>query len=76
MSKETPGKISSLSIFFPAYNDGGTIPSMVLTAQIAARKITDDYEIIVVDDETSGPYPSGSHGIGKANSILACDPPS
>lgn len=50
MSRETPGKISSLSIFFPAYNDGGTIPSMVLTAQIAARNITDDYEIIVVDD--------------------------
>jgi glycosyltransferase involved in cell wall biosynthesis len=43
-------KISSLSIFFPAYNDGGTLPSMVLTAQIAARAITDDYEIIVVND--------------------------
>jgi len=42
--------ISSLSIFFPAYNDGGTIPSMVLTAQIAARALTDDYEIIVVND--------------------------
>ena len=34
---ETQTKISSLSIFFPAYNDGGTIPSMVLTAQIAVR---------------------------------------
>lgn len=43
-------KITSLSIFFPAYNDGGTIPSMVLTAQIAASAITDDYEIIVVND--------------------------
>jgi glycosyltransferase involved in cell wall biosynthesis len=43
-------KISGLTIFFPAYNDGGTIPSMVLTAQIAARTITDDYEIIVVND--------------------------
>jgi glycosyltransferase involved in cell wall biosynthesis len=43
-------KISGLSIFFPAYNDGGTIPSMVLTAQIAAREVTDDYEIIVVND--------------------------
>ncbi|MBI5952817.1 MAG: glycosyltransferase family 2 protein [Chloroflexi bacterium] len=43
-------KISGLSIFFPAYNDGGTIPSMVLTAQIAARAVTDDYEIIVVND--------------------------
>lgn len=43
-------KISGLTIFFPAYNDGGTIPSMVLTAQIAARAITDNYEIIVVND--------------------------
>jgi glycosyltransferase involved in cell wall biosynthesis len=40
----------SLSIFFPAFNDGGTIASMVLTAEIAARTITDDFEIIVVDD--------------------------
>jgi glycosyltransferase involved in cell wall biosynthesis len=43
-------KISGLTIFFPAYNDGGTIPSMILTAQIAARAVTDDYEIIVVND--------------------------
>lgn len=42
--------LPSLSIFFPAYNDGGTIASMVLTAEIAARSITDDFEIIVVDD--------------------------
>ena len=42
--------IPGLSIFFPAYNDAGTIPSMVLMAQIAARSITDDFEIIVVDD--------------------------
>jgi glycosyltransferase involved in cell wall biosynthesis len=50
MSIEPSKKISNLSIFFPAYNDGGTIPSMVLTAQIAVRALTDDYEIIVVND--------------------------
>jgi glycosyltransferase involved in cell wall biosynthesis len=50
MSKENDKRISSLSILFPAYNDGGTIPSMVLTAQIAARAVTEDYEIIVVND--------------------------
>jgi glycosyltransferase involved in cell wall biosynthesis len=50
MSTEAQKRISSLSIFFPAYNDGGTIPSMVLTAQVAARAVTDDYEIIVVND--------------------------
>jgi glycosyltransferase involved in cell wall biosynthesis len=50
MSRENDKRISSLSILFPAYNDGGTIPSMVLTAQIAARAVTEDYEIIVVND--------------------------
>jgi glycosyltransferase involved in cell wall biosynthesis len=50
MSSHSQIKITGLSIFFPAYNDGGTIPSMVLTAQIAARAITDNYEIIVVND--------------------------
>lgn len=40
----------SISVFFPAYNDGGTIPSMVLTALLALRQVTDDYEIIVVND--------------------------
>ncbi|NCP86682.1 MAG: glycosyltransferase family 2 protein [Anaerolineae bacterium CG_4_9_14_3_um_filter_57_17] len=46
MSKSLP----SLSIFFPAYNDAGTIASMVLTAKIAAQALTDNYEIIVIND--------------------------
>ena len=46
-------RISSLSAFFPAYNDGGTIPSMVLTALMAMRQVTDDYEVIVVNDGSS-----------------------
>jgi glycosyltransferase involved in cell wall biosynthesis len=40
----------SISVFFPAYNDGGTIPSMVLTALLTLRDLTDDYEVIVVND--------------------------
>ncbi|MBN2355833.1 glycosyltransferase family 2 protein [candidate division KSB1 bacterium] len=43
-------KLSSLSIFFPVYNDWGTIPSMAAQAMATAEKITDDYEIILVDD--------------------------
>jgi len=39
-----------ISAFFPAYNDGGTIASMVLTARMTLRQLTDDYEIIVVND--------------------------
>jgi len=40
----------SLSIFFPVYNDWGTIGSMVAEAIFTAEKVSDDYEIILVDD--------------------------
>jgi glycosyltransferase involved in cell wall biosynthesis len=51
MSADQPLQhIASLSAFFPAFNDGGTIPSMVLTARLALRQVTDDFEIIVVND--------------------------
>ncbi len=43
-------KISSLSAVFPAYNDGGTIASMIAAAKLALAQATDDYEIIVVND--------------------------
>src|SRR5512139_2555331 len=46
MSAEKPG----LSIFFPAYNDAGTIASLALVAHMTARDLTDDYEVIVVED--------------------------
>jgi glycosyltransferase involved in cell wall biosynthesis len=40
----------SISAFFPAYNDGGTIASMVLSAILVLEELTDDYEVIVIDD--------------------------
>ena len=39
-----------LSVFFPAYNDSGTIASLVISALRAARKLTSDFEVIVVND--------------------------
>jgi len=47
---EQTQKISSITAVFPAYNDAGTIPSMVLTALIALRQVTDDYEVVVTND--------------------------
>ena len=41
---------ASLSVFFPAYNDSGTIASMVIRADAAAAALTPDYEVIVVND--------------------------
>src|SRR6188474_3947663 len=43
-------KSPSLSVFFPAYNDRGTIASMVIRTVKAAAELTPDFEIIVVDD--------------------------
>ncbi len=45
--------ISSLSVFFPDYNDGGTIASMVLAALKVCEQVTDDYEVIVVNDAST-----------------------
>ncbi|MFH1582988.1 MAG: glycosyltransferase family 2 protein [Candidatus Falkowbacteria bacterium] len=43
-------KIYSISAFFPCYNDKGTIATVVLETKATLEKITDDYEIIVIDD--------------------------
>jgi glycosyltransferase involved in cell wall biosynthesis len=48
MPSEGPAK--GLSVFFPAYNDSGTIASLVITALRSARELTPDYEVIVVND--------------------------
>ncbi len=42
-----------ISACFPAYNDGGTIASMVVTAMLTLSKLTDDYEVIVCNDGSS-----------------------
>src|SRR4029453_7497311 len=39
-----------LSVFFPAYNDSGTIASLVIAALQAARSLTPDFEGIIVKD--------------------------
>ena len=43
-------KLTSITAFFPAFNDGGTISSMVIAALITLPKVTDDFEVIVVND--------------------------
>ena len=39
-----------LSVFFPAYNDAGTIASLVITSVKVAATLTNDYEVIVIND--------------------------
>jgi glycosyltransferase involved in cell wall biosynthesis len=40
----------SISVFFPCYNDAATIGPLVVNAEAALRPLTDDYEILVVND--------------------------
>lgn len=40
----------SISAFFPFLNDWGSIGSLVLSTIVTLEKITDDYEVIIIDD--------------------------
>ncbi len=43
-------KLPSLTIFFPCYNDGGTIATMIIRAMQTAPTVTDDFEICIIND--------------------------
>ena len=45
-----PTQRPSISAFFPAYNDGGTIGSLVVTTLNTLAELTDDYEVVVVEN--------------------------
>lgn len=49
MSASAPSP-PGLSVFFPAYNDAGTIASLVVRAVQVAGTLTPDYEVIVIND--------------------------
>ena len=46
-----------LSVFFPAYNDAGTIASLVITAVRVAGTLTPDFEVIVINDGSKDDTP-------------------
>jgi len=50
MTESSAPRQPGLSIFFPAYNDGGTIASLVILAVQVAGRLTPDFEVIVVND--------------------------
>ncbi len=43
-------KLSSVTVFYPCYNDAGTIPTMIIRALQTLPQVTDDYEVIVIND--------------------------
>lgn len=48
--EQNRGERPGISVFFPAYNDAGTIASMVIAALHTCARLTDDYEVIVVEN--------------------------
>src|SRR4249919_3393230 len=58
MSAPASAKPAGLSVFFPAYNDSGTIASMVIRAVQAAAELTPDFEVIVVNDGSADATPA------------------
>jgi glycosyltransferase involved in cell wall biosynthesis len=50
MSSSLDERPVGLTVFFPAYNDGGTIASLVIAAVQTARRLTPDFEVLVIDD--------------------------
>ena len=59
---ETP---PGLSIFFPAYNDGGTIASMVVQAVLAAGRLTPDFEVLIVNDGSRDATPQIANELAR-----------
>ena len=50
MSQATVDQPAGLSFFFPAYNDGGTIASLVIRAVQTISRFTPNFEVIIVND--------------------------
>ena len=57
MGSQSDSSPVGLSIFFPAYNDAGTIGSLVISARQTAQMLTSDFEIIVVNDGSADATP-------------------
>src|SRR4030043_2462678 len=49
MIKKSP----SISIFFPFLNDWGTVGSLVALSITTVEKLTDDWEVIIINDGSS-----------------------
>jgi glycosyltransferase involved in cell wall biosynthesis len=49
--------VTGLTVFFPAYNDSGTIASMVIRSVQVAATLTSDFEVIVINDGSKDATP-------------------
>ena len=61
MSAPAAPQPTGLTFFFPAYNDAGTIASLVIQAMQVASRLTPDFEILVINDGSQ----DGTGGIAE-----------
>lgn len=52
MKQFTFSKENKISVFFPCYNDSKSIKKMVEDAFLTLKKISSDFEVIVIDDKS------------------------
>lgn len=57
MKEATILNAESITVFFPAYNDAGTIASLVKNALDTLTGLTSDFEVLVVDDGSTDATP-------------------
>jgi len=53
-----PTRNLSISVFFPAFNDAETIASLVMDALAVLPVLTDDYEVLVINDGSTDATPA------------------
>ena len=57
MVEDAKTSARGLTVFFPAFNDSGTIASLVIAAVQTASRLTPDFEVLVINDGSADPTP-------------------